>query len=147
MRDLITLLKALADPNRLRILSALAGGERCVCQIVELLGLSNSTVSQHLSVLYQARLVESRKEGRWMHYRLPNREACCPQVREAIDWILRTLEKESQTREDARNLRAILKLTPEELCDQQAQGIRCCEPAAEPGSSARWKAPARARST
>ena len=69
MRDLMAVIKALADENRVRVLLALGAGELCVCQIVELLGLAPSTVSKHLSILKQARLVESRKEGRWMFYR------------------------------------------------------------------------------
>lgn len=69
MRDLMAVLKALADENRVRILGAVRQRELCVCQIVELLGLAQSTVSKHVSILHQARLVESRKEGRWMYYR------------------------------------------------------------------------------
>ena len=63
--------KALADEQRVRMLLALRRQELCVCQIVELVGLATSTVSKHMSILKQARLVESRKEGRWMYYRLP----------------------------------------------------------------------------
>jgi DNA-binding transcriptional ArsR family regulator len=70
MRDTLDVLKALADENRLRALFALKGGELCVCQLIALLELAPSTVSKHLSVLRAARLVESRKEGRWMYYKL-----------------------------------------------------------------------------
>ena len=75
MRDLMTVIKALADENRVRVLMALGPKELCVCQIVELLGLAPSTVSKHMSILKQARLVDSRKEGRWMYYRLANSTA------------------------------------------------------------------------
>ena len=70
MRDFMAISKALADEQRVRVLLALQRGELCVCQVVELLGLATSTVSKHMSILKQARLVESRKEGRWMYYRL-----------------------------------------------------------------------------
>ena len=70
MRNLLAVLKALADETRVRALMALRRRELCVCQLVELLGLAPSTVSKHMSILKQARLVESRKEGRWMFYRL-----------------------------------------------------------------------------
>ena len=53
------------------MLLALRGGELCVCQITELFGLAASTISKHLSILYQAGLVDSRKEGRWIFYALP----------------------------------------------------------------------------
>lgn len=70
MRELLAVTKALSDPNRVRALMALQAGELCVCQVIELLGLAPSTVSKHMAVLCQARLVETRKEGRWVFYRL-----------------------------------------------------------------------------
>jgi DNA-binding transcriptional ArsR family regulator len=63
-------LKAAADGTRLRIMKMLEPGSLCVCQIVEALGLSQSTVSKHLSILEAAGLVESERRGRWTHYRL-----------------------------------------------------------------------------
>ena len=53
--------KALADETRVRMLLALQGGELRVCQITELFKLAPSTISKHLSILYQAQLVDSRK--------------------------------------------------------------------------------------
>ncbi|MEY4385928.1 MAG: hypothetical protein RLY20_1211 [Verrucomicrobiota bacterium] len=63
--------KARSDPGRVRILLALRKGELCVCQITELFGLAPSTVSKHLSILTQAGLTLSRKDERWVYYRLP----------------------------------------------------------------------------
>ena len=62
-------LKAVAEPTRLRILKSLEVGELCACKIVELVGLSQPTVSRHLAVLRAAGLVTERKDGRWTHYR------------------------------------------------------------------------------
>ena len=62
--------KALADPTRVRILGLLAGGEVCVCHLHESLRLSQPLVSRHLAYLRRAGLVETRKEGLWVHYRL-----------------------------------------------------------------------------
>ncbi|MEM9802659.1 MAG: metalloregulator ArsR/SmtB family transcription factor [Planctomycetota bacterium] len=64
--------KALADPTRLRILAALDGRELCVCHLVDVLDRSASTVSRHVTVLRDARLVAVRKEGRWLHCRRAN---------------------------------------------------------------------------
>ena len=66
------LFKCLGDPTRLRILHLLAlrGPEMCVCNIVETLGLSQSTVSRQLMYLRHLGLVEDRREGTWMHYSL-----------------------------------------------------------------------------
>ena len=62
--------KAIADPTRIRMLKLLEGGELCVCEIMEVLGLVQSTASKHLNILKTARLVESRKSGTWAYYRL-----------------------------------------------------------------------------
>ena len=65
------LLKALADPVRLRLLNLLAEGrEVCVCHLHEALGLPQPTVSRHLAYLRKTGLVVGRKEGLWVHYRL-----------------------------------------------------------------------------
>ncbi len=64
------LLRALADPHRLAVLEALAGGERCVCELTAELGLAQSKLSFHLRVLRQAGLLADRQEGRWVYYRL-----------------------------------------------------------------------------
>ena len=61
MLDFIDLAKALSDENRVRALMMLREGELCVCQIIELLGLAPSTVSKHMSILRQVRLVQTRK--------------------------------------------------------------------------------------
>jgi ArsR family transcriptional regulator, arsenate/arsenite/antimonite-responsive transcriptional repressor len=61
-------MKALGDEKRLRILLQLAGGERCVCDLVEDLGAAQSLLSFHLKTLKDAGLVTDRREGRWVHY-------------------------------------------------------------------------------
>jgi len=72
MRNTVNLYKALSDPNRIRILMMLREGPLCVCEIVEILGLANSTVSKHLSILRNVNLIMDEKEGRWVDYRLSN---------------------------------------------------------------------------
>jgi ArsR family transcriptional regulator len=68
--SLETLFKALADGTRLRILGLLLDGEVCVCHIHESLGLPQPKISRHLAYLRRAGLVEARKDGLWVHYRL-----------------------------------------------------------------------------
>jgi DNA-binding transcriptional ArsR family regulator len=62
--------KALAHPMRLMLLDVLSGGERCVCELTEMLEADQSTVSKHLAVLRQAGLVSIRKEGTMSFYRV-----------------------------------------------------------------------------
>ena len=68
--DLDALFKGFADPTRIRILSLLAAGELCVCDIVELLELSQPTVSRHLAYLRRCGLVEVTRDWKFAHYRL-----------------------------------------------------------------------------
>src|SRR3989304_2958079 len=109
MREFMAITKALSDPNRVRVLLALRCGELCVCQITELFGLATSTVSKHLSVLNHAGLVLSRKTERWVYYRLADKAAPVA-VREALDWVRKSLGQTAQADEDARRLRKILKM-------------------------------------
>ncbi len=118
MREFMNITKALADENRVRMLLALRGGELCVCQITELFGLAPSTVSKHLSILYQAGLAESRKEGRWIYYRLPGKGA--PQsVRGAINWVAESVNGDQRVAEDGARLKKIPAMDPAELCRRQ----------------------------
>ena len=115
MQDVMDVLKALSDENRVRIVCALKGRELCVCQLIELLGLAPSTVSKHLSILRVARMVESRKEGRWMHYRLAAAPRL-PTVKKMISLIQESMQGSWQIKEDRKRLSEILKLDAEELC-------------------------------
>lgn len=67
------LLKAIADPVRLRLLSLVAageGGEACVCDLNDAFDLSQPTISHHLKVLHEAGLLDREKRGVWVHYRV-----------------------------------------------------------------------------
>ncbi len=121
MRDLMKITKALADETRVRVLLALRGGELCACQITEVFGLAPSTMSKHMSILYQAGLVDSRKAGRWIYFRLPD-GGVSPTVRKGLEWIGKAAEDEPRIREDAERLRKIMKLDPSEICKRQ-----CCK--------------------
>ena len=68
--DLSLLFAALADRTRLRLLNLIADREICVCYLVEILRISQPKVSRHLAYLRRAGMVASRREGKWMHYRL-----------------------------------------------------------------------------
>ena len=86
MFDFLTTCRALADENRIRILMALRGRQLCVCQVTAFLDLAPSTTSKHLSILRQARLIESNKQGRWVYYRLAD-DSPRPNIREALAWM------------------------------------------------------------
>lgn len=120
MRSTIRVTKALADPQRVRILLLLENGELCVCRIIAVLGLAPSTISKHLSLLSAAGLVETRKEGRWAYYRLPGEDATDP-VRPLLDWLREALEGDATIERDRALLEEVLAL---DKCDI-ARDQRC----------------------
>jgi len=70
VRPVSRLFKALGDETRLRIVALLSHGELCVCHLHDALGLSQPNVSRQLAILRAARIVEDRRDGKWVHYRL-----------------------------------------------------------------------------
>ena len=70
MKQFIRVMKALSDPNRVKIIKMLESRELCVCELTAALGLAQPTVSKHLKQLEDAELVESSKDGPWVNYRL-----------------------------------------------------------------------------
>ncbi len=70
MEETVKIFKALADPNRIRILKMLEQRSLCVCELTEALQLAVSTVSKHLSVLRYAGFINSTKNGKWVYYSL-----------------------------------------------------------------------------
>jgi len=127
MKQLLSITKALSDANRVRILLMLRERDLCVCQIIEVLGLAPSTVSKHLSLLQQAGLIVTRKEGRWVHCRLPGADVASQAVAEMLEWVGENGVRDTQAREDARHLRRTLKISPETLCQRKSQRqADCC---------------------
>ncbi|MBT8763191.1 winged helix-turn-helix transcriptional regulator [Desulfohalobiaceae bacterium Ax17] len=75
MKQFLKTMKALSDPNRVKIIKMLEQREMCVCEIRAALGLAQPTISKHLKVLEDAGLVESTKEGMWVNYKLASATA------------------------------------------------------------------------
>jgi ArsR family transcriptional regulator len=100
--SLDVLFRALADPTRLRLLNLIADREICVCYFVEILRISQPKVSRHLAYLRRAGIVASRREGKWMHYRLaaPKDQAAASILQET----LKHLKKKSEMRRDVSRL-------------------------------------------
>ncbi len=107
--------QALSDGSRVRALMSLRKQELCVCQLIDLLDLAPSTVSKHMAILKQAGLVETRKEGRWVYYRLSEPEEASAAAK-AQRWVQDILSRSPQIREDDRKLREILATELEVIC-------------------------------
>jgi ArsR family transcriptional regulator len=111
MKHLALTLKALSDPIRLRIILLLqAEGELCVCDLMAVLGLPQSTVSRHLAYLKRSCWVDTRRQGLWMYYTL-SRESCTICLE-----LLKTLQQHAsdlpEAAADRRALAAFLKDKP-----------------------------------
>ena len=83
------LFMALADKTRLRLLNLMRGGEICVCFFVEVLGESQPKISRHLAYLRNAGIVETRRDGKWMNYKIvePESAEAAKVLRATLDWL------------------------------------------------------------
>jgi ArsR family transcriptional regulator len=106
-------LKALADPTRLRILALLASGEICVCHIHTALDVPQPTASRHLAYLKKSGLVEDRKVGLWKHYRL--RRLTDPAVQAVVDSAVRAVSETRAMSRDCCRLTEAVRLIPSPL--------------------------------
>lgn len=97
--------RALADRTRLRLINLMGAGEVCVCFLVEILGTSQPKISRHLAYLKRAEIVDARRDGRWMHYRLvtpPDANAA-----EVLRGVRTWLEADKQMQQDIKRLRSV----------------------------------------
>jgi len=107
--DLVTLFAALADPTRLRLLNLMDGREVCVCYFVEILKQGQPKISRHLAYLRKAGIVEARRDGKWMHYRIERPDDA--RAVSILDAILQSLKGDKDMQADLARL-----------------GKACCEP-------------------
>lgn len=105
-RDNVNIFKALSDPNRIRIVKMLAERELCMCEVREVLNLSSSTVSKHLTILRDAGLLLDSRDGKWVNFRLNDK----PQtsfVRSLIALLRKSFDDDEAIKEDAAKLRRV----------------------------------------
>jgi len=108
--DMVQLFAALADPTRLRLLNLMNGREVCVCYFVEILKQGQPKISRHLAYLRRAGIVEARREGKWMHYRIE--PPADPRAASILDATLKSFEAD-------RNMQADLARLGEACCKPQ----------------------------
>jgi ArsR family transcriptional regulator len=114
VKELTLTAKAFADPTRVRILSALREKELCVCELCDALAVTQSTLSTHLQVIRDARLLSSRKQGKWMYYTIE------PSVGRLVDSLFKffspSLKSDTTLRRDGKRLRQRLSLRDDGAC-------------------------------
>ena len=112
MLPFIRVMKALSDPNRVKIIKLLQHRTMCVCELQGLLELAQPTVSKHLRLLEKAGLVESKREGLWVNYNLSN-GAASPYVSTLLGNLRHWLEEDPEICNSVARLPFINR---EELC-------------------------------
>jgi len=98
VRTVSRLFKALADETRLRIVALLSHGELCVCHLEEALKLSQPNISRHLAILRLSGVVEARREGSWVHYRLVPQDD--PDCERQLQTLVQSFSKREVLRKD-----------------------------------------------
>jgi ArsR family transcriptional regulator len=111
MKEFIKVMKALSDPNRVKLLKILQQKELCVCEIRAALGIAQPTVSKHLKVLESAGLVGRRKEGLWVNYTLTGGGS--PYAAALLGNLKYWLSEDAEIRAMAEKISAIKR---EEIC-------------------------------
>ncbi len=104
--------KALSDPNRIRIVKMLEERELCVCEVREILGLSTSTVSKHLSILRDADMIVDAKDGKWVNYKL-NGSSDSVLIRAQLALMKNSFNDDEQVCSDRKNIH---KVNRESIC-------------------------------
>jgi ArsR family transcriptional regulator len=97
MREFIKVMKALSDPNRVKMLKMLQRRVMCVCEIQDALGLAQSTASKHLKILEEAGLIDYSKEGLWVNYRMADGSKS-PYVASLLGNLRHWLEDDAEVR-------------------------------------------------
>ncbi len=95
IQQFIRVAKAVSDPGRVKILKLLESRDLCVCEIRELVGLAQPTVSKHLKILEEAGLVESAKIGQWVNYRLAG-EAASEPAKAMLGYLRQSLDDDPE---------------------------------------------------
>ena len=129
LTDMEALFKAMAEATRLRILGLLLTGEICVCDIHESLKIPQSKTSRHLAYLRRTGLVETRRDGLWIHYRLG--KLADPVLAAIVDAVHHALTHTDAVQRDAQRLQkrtGCCVPTPD-----HREGVACCSSDAGPG--------------
>lgn len=133
LREYEMVMKSVADPTRVRILKLLEAGEMCVCQVVAVLELNQSTISKHLFLLKMAGLVKERQEKKWVHYSLCN-PGGSTYARKMLGAVKGWLNEDPVVVRDRKREALARKLGPLEICSrgmklQSRSSLSCCPPA------------------
>ena len=110
-------MKAVGDPTRVRILKILGGGELCVCQVIAVIGLGQSTISKHLFLLRAAGLIRDRREKKWIHYSLDGKSGN-PYAGAVLRNVRRWLNDDPLIVKDRKRAAMARRIGPVAICER-----------------------------
>jgi len=110
MKKTARIFKALSDETRLRVMKLLQARELCVCELIQVLEMSQPRISRHLSVLKNAGLVDDRREGKWVYYSLANEQAM-KDLKALLDTLSGIANDNLVVKEDSDKLKKTIKLS------------------------------------
>ena len=111
MRELIKILKVLSDESRLRVLSLLLERECCVCEVMQVMEISQSKASRILSALYDAGLLKLRREGRWALYSI-DKDGLKEYMNEILTGVTKALDGNLAAAQDREKLKKAERVGP-----------------------------------
>ena len=111
MKEIIKLLKVLSDESRLRVLNLIKERECCVCEVMQVLGISQSKASRILSALYDVGIIKLRRDGRWALYSL-DKEGMKDYAKIIYSGIIIALKENSITTKDIEKLKITERIRP-----------------------------------
>jgi ArsR family transcriptional regulator len=141
LRQYETVLKAVSDPTRVRILKILESGEICVCQIIAVIALSQSTISKHLFLLRAAGLIKDRRDKKWIHYSLDGKSGN-PYIRTLLRNVRKWLNDDPLILKDRERAAMARDIGPVAICERGMalpgrKTVRCRPPYVRDASAAR----------
>ena len=117
LRQYEDVMKAASDPTRVRILKILESGEICVCQIIAVIALGQSTISKHLFLLRAAGLIKDRREKKWIHYSLDGKSGN-PYAGRLLRNIRKWLNDDPLIRKDRERAAMARDIGPVGICER-----------------------------
>ena len=110
MKKIANIFKALSDDTRLRMIKLLHERELCVCELMQVLDMSQPRISRHMSVLKNAGLVEDRREGKWVHYSL-RKETQGKEIKILLDAMVVMANDDAVVKADQKKLKKAIRLS------------------------------------
>ena len=121
MKKIANIFKALSDDTRLRVIKLLQERELCVCELMQVLDMSQPRISRHMSVLKNAGLVEDRREGKWVHYSL-RKETQEKEIKILLDSMVVIANDDAVVKADQKKLKKAVRLGEIKTCCNKCSG-------------------------